>query len=107
MSRTHRVATCGAQHLTHRAIVRDGIRGGFDCRKPILAFVVGHKPAAQVHLWLVVILYIVLAKRRSLPDIEQRALDGLALRIGYAPSYNGRLALFKFWATRNICAMFE
>ena len=90
---THRVATEGGQHLSHRSVGRDRIGRRLHRAEEEAAVGAGGEQAAKVHLRLAGVLGIVETVGRSLPDVEQGAGDRPAVLIEHTAGNMDGLAL--------------
>lgn len=66
------------QNLPSRPIERNGVRHRPQAVKVILSVLARGEPASEIHVRLVRILLLVQSIWRCMPDIHDRALDGLS-----------------------------
>jgi hypothetical protein len=78
MRRPKGMSVLGAQHLTDRAVRRDWVACRLDGPKGETTGIVGGEFSAQVHVGLRVVLILIKADRRGLPDVDLDACKGFS-----------------------------
>src|SRR5258706_14928990 len=81
MCRPVRMALLGAQQVAAGTIGRLRVAGRAYAAEEIVALDIGQKTPAQIHLRLGLVLVLVKADRRSLPDIDLNTGQRLAVDI--------------------------